>query len=137
MSCSWRRVRRGAAPSGGWPYRAAHVAPPGDQVLLRPAQVTTPKVGRFYRREWWVLDMVVDNSLGAYGTCSRGGGGGLLSQSMNVGNDCGTSRPPFLGFHRFQNWYMYNHRSNFWLIFLNCFSPEGGKAVEIVPNIDL
>ena len=64
------------------------------------------------------------------GTRPRG-----ATQSMNVGNARGTSRPPFLGFHCFQNWHMYNHRSDFWLIFLNCFSAEGGKSVEIVPNI--
>ena len=46
---------------------------------------------------------------------------GGATHSMNVGNECGTSRPPFLGFHCFQNWHMYNHRSDFWLIFLNCF----------------
>ena len=51
---------------------------------------------------------------------------GGATQYMNVGNDCGTSRPPFLGFHRFQNWHWYNHRSNFWLILL-----------EIVSNIVL
>ena len=36
------------------------------------------------------------------------GGGGGATQSMSVGNNCGTSRPPFLGFHCFQNWQMYH-----------------------------
>ena len=69
--------------------------------------------------------------------CTSPGGGGGTTQSMNVGNDCGTSRLPFLGFHRFQNRHMYNHHSNFWLTYQNGFSPEGDKAVEFVPNIVL
>ena len=35
-----------------------------------------------------------------------GGGGGGATQSMNVGNDCGTSHRPFFGFHPFQNWHI-------------------------------
>ena len=39
------------------------------------------------------------------------------TQSMNVGiNEWGTFHPPFFEIHRFQNWHMYNHCSNFWLI---------------------
>ena len=44
------------------------------------------------------------------GRRTRGGG---ATQSMNVGTDCGNSRLTFWGFHLFQNWHMYNHRSNF------------------------
>ena len=56
---------------------------------------------------------------------------------MNVGNNCGTSRPPFVGFQRFQNWQMYNHCLNFQLILPSCFQQKVDKVVKIVPTIVL
>ena len=38
---------------------------------------------------------------GGGGVEERETGGGGATQSMNVGSDCGTSRPPFSGFHGF------------------------------------
>ena len=68
--------------------------------------------------------------------CQREKGGGY-TQSINVGNNCGTSRPPLFGFHRLQNWPMYIHRSNFWLVFQKCLLQKVAKVEKIVPNVVL
>ena len=51
---------------------------------------------------------------------------------MNVGNNGGTSRLPFLGFGGLKNWSMYNHSSIFWLIFQKCLLEEVVKAEKMV-----
>ena len=64
------------------------------------------------------------------GVGAQGGGGGA-TQSINVGNNCGTSRPPFFfGFYRFQKLPMYGHRSNFRLIFQGCSPQKVDKVVD-------
>ena len=58
------------------------------------------------------------------------GGGGGATQPMNVGNNCGTSRPPFWDFTIYKTGIFITTAAIFGRFFLNCFSPEGGKAVE-------
>ena len=41
-----------------------------------------------------------------------GGGGGWGTHSMKVDSD-----PPLLGFNHLRNWYVFNRRSNFWILF--------------------
>ena len=79
----------------------------------------------------WIVysTMYISNTLSLPERVSARG----VTQSLNVGNDCGTNRPPFLEFHRSQNWPMYyiNNHSNCWLI----FPQDIGKVVKIIPNI--
>ena len=80
-------------------YGLYSVTRPGEGYLSRVITLTTPQ--------------------------AKGGGGGRgVTQSMNVGNNCGTLHPPFLGYHHFPNWQIYIYF--FFFIEKNCFRENPG-----------